>query len=312
MSLIVALTLLVVAVTSVWTIDRSLRRARWVEAAPGRALMVWHLAAVSLGGAVIAAGALLTHDVLEHVMFRATGVSEDELHRVYAGGVELSPLWNVTAAIVLAGTCVLVFHAVVASRATSRSRRQLHQALEGNQTATANGCDVVPSDRTFAYCIPRSARRRSRVVISTAAQQILSSSELEAVIAHERSHLRHRHHRSIFAAEVFTRTAGPLRILPSYGAEVRRLVELQADDDALGDAGRMTLARALLAMASPEQPFGSLAMAASATGERITRMLRVPQHNRRLTSALVIIAVFAAATPPATIGLPALYLALGA
>ena len=312
MSLIVALVLLVVAVTSAWTIDRSLRGARWVEAAPGRALMVWHLAAISLGGGVIAAGALLTHDVLEHVMFRATGVSEDELHRVYAGGVELSPLWNATAAMVLAGMGVLLFHAAVATVTTSRSRRRLHEALEQNVTAAADGCDVVPSERLYAYCIPGNARRRSRVVISTAALQVLSPGELAAVIAHERSHLRRRHHRSIAAAEVFTRTAGPLRILPSYGAEVRRLVELEADDDAWHGAGRLSLARALLVMASPQHPSGSLAMAASATGERIHRMLLAPQHDRRLTSVLVVLAVVAAAIPPATISLPALYLALGA
>ncbi|GAA1733991.1 M56 family metallopeptidase [Aeromicrobium alkaliterrae] len=312
MSLTVALVLLAVALTSGWTIDRALRRAQWVEAAPGRALAVWHLAAVSMGGSVVAVGALLTHDALEHVMFRATGVSEDQLHQVYAGGIELSALWNATAVIVLAGLAALVFHAAATTRATHHSRRRLHDVLDRREVTTLDGFDVVPGDRPFAYCIPAGARRRSRVVVSSTARQLLSADELAAVVAHERSHLSRRHHRAVFLAEVFTRTARPLRILPSYAEEVRRLVELQADDDASLRTGRVPLARALVTMASPVGPSGTLAMAGSAVGERVGRMLRRPRHDRRLTSSLLAVAALAALAPPATIGLPALYLALGA
>ncbi len=312
MSLVVALVLLAVALTSAWTVDRALQRARWVEAAPGRALATWHLAAVALGGSVVAVGALLTHDVLEHVMFRVTGVAEAELHRLYAGGLELGPLWSGTAVLVLAGVAAMVFHAARATRTTERSRRRLRELLEGGDVATVDGCDVVPGDTPYAYCIPGGRRGRSRIVVSSSAQRLLGPDELAAVVAHERSHLRRRHHRVVFAAEVFTRTVSPLRILPSYAAQVRRLVELQADDDASRPVGRVPLARALVTMAAPSAATVGLAMAAGSTNERVVRMLRRPEHDRRLSASVVAIAVVVALVPPATLGLPALYLAVGA
>jgi beta-lactamase regulating signal transducer with metallopeptidase domain len=109
----------------------------------------------------------------------------------------------------------------------------------------------------------------------------LDDAQLAAVVAHERAHLKEHHHLLLLP---FVAWEAALPVLPAAArahAAVRELVEMRADDVALGSlsgpAARRTLARAIVAAAGGAGgagvPDGALAVTGSATGARVVRLL---------------------------------------
>jgi hypothetical protein len=99
--------------------------------------------------------------------------------------------------------------------------------------------------------------------------------------------------------------------LPLFGearSEVRRLVELAADDRALRRTTPAALARALLELAAPPPQTAALGAAATATAtaERVLRLSRPDRRLGRLASLPRLVTVAALATVPlAAVTLPA-------
>ncbi|GAA4996847.1 M48 family metalloprotease [Actinopolymorpha pittospori] len=136
--------------------------------------------------------------------------------------------------------------------------------------------DATPS----AYAV---AAFTGRIVVSTAMLKALSADERRALLAHEHSHLRHRHHLYLHGAHLAA-AANPL--LRSPARSISRLIERWADEDAAAEVGdraltARALARAALARdGSPPAPH-TLSAADHRVGER-ARLLLAPQpvHNR--------------------------------
>jgi beta-lactamase regulating signal transducer with metallopeptidase domain len=112
----------------------------------------------------------------------------------------------------------------------------------------------------------------------------LDDDQLAAVVAHERAHLREHHHLYLLP---FVAWEAALPVLPAAArahAAVRALVEMRADDVALGSltgaAPRRTLARAIVAAAGGSGgatvPSGALAVAGGAVRERVVRLIEPP------------------------------------
>lgn len=123
-----------------------------------------------------------------------------------------------------------------------RSRAQ-HRGLVDILARPEAGLHVLEHDAPLAYCLP--GLRSSRVVVTQGALQRLSPAELEAVLAHERAHLRARHDLLLEAFTVLHQ-AFP-RAVSSRAAlgEVRLLIEAIADRVALRCSGATSLAHAL-------------------------------------------------------------------
>lgn len=99
-----------------------------------------------------------------------------------------------------------------------------------------------------AYCLPG---RHDRIVLSRAALQRLGPEELRAVLAHEQTHLDHRHD---LLLELFTvlHEAVPHAVrAPDAMREVHLLAEVLADRGAVRQSSAPALGRALVAMAAP-------------------------------------------------------------
>lgn len=143
----------------------------------------------------------------------------------------------------------------------------------------------------------------------------LSDDQLHAVLAHERAHLRGRHH----LLATFAHTVGALlprsRALATTRAEILRLLELLADDTAARTTDRLDLAEALFMLAGaprtaplPARPGGiTLAAAQSVAAQRVRRLLapRAPLGPGPTAGATLCIAA-TAATPLALLLGPAL------
>lgn len=101
-------------------------------------------------------------------------------------------------------------------------------------------------DEPFACAI---AGRESAVVISTGLRALLTPAQLEAVVAHERAHLRGRHYVALRLAELNRSCLPSLRAGTQLLRATTLLVELIADDGAARRAGAVHLANALVQVA---------------------------------------------------------------
>ncbi|MFE7415447.1 M56 family metallopeptidase, partial [Streptomyces laurentii] len=121
-----------------------------------------------------------------------------------------------------------------------RVRRRVERALSG---LPGRPVAVLPDPVPYAYALPGRRRGHDRVVVSAGLLGALGSAERRALFAHERAHLKARHHRHLLAVELAARAnpfLRPLRTAVTYTAE--RWAD-EAAADAVGS--RRTVARAI-------------------------------------------------------------------
>ncbi|GAB5899838.1 hypothetical protein OKHIL_56470 [Mycolicibacterium mageritense] len=156
---------------------------------------------------------------------------------------------------------------------------------------------IVGDDVAQAFAVPG---RGGTVVATDGLRKVLTAAEFEAVIRHERAHLRHHHHFYVQMAELAA-CINPL--LGRWCGAVRFAAERQADEDA-AQAGRAVVARALTkaalltSQASLAVP-GRLGISAGAdTVVRRVGALRGPGPRRQraapLVAAVLLLAVIGA------------------
>lgn len=318
MSLVIAASLVLLLLAAGFGGDRLLACASWPLRHPGLALRAWMGLALTCYLAVPAALLVLAHDVLEHALMWALHADKDELHDQYASGA-VAVAWNGTALVAL-GLVTAVAWVVVAQRAkVVRERRALHRSRVWRGSA-GPGCGgtpvvIVPDLRPAAWCCPG---RYRAIYITQGAATSLPAVALDALVAHETAHLKHRHHRYIFVAQVAGRLAAHVGLLRNMRTQVGALVEMEADDVAIGRHGRRAVIRALLVVSMPGPPMpvpqaATLSMSGS-VGPRVQRLVSDPlvgAHHlrwwqRQLAQSLV---VAIAASPVVALLLPGLFVA---
>jgi Zn-dependent protease with chaperone function len=279
-----AAALAVLAAALAWPVPAALERARWPRRDPLVALVCWQ--AVGLAGGLSMIGALLVHGLSPWA-----GSLPAALGAVLTGRPAADPVrgdhWAaLTVAAVLAAELlgVLLLSAVRTSRTRRRHRALLELVVRpaGDGSAAPPDARLLDSPALVAFCVPGA---RPLLVLSSGMVAELDEAQLVAVVAHERAHLRERHHLLLLP---FVAWEAALPVLPAAGraqAAVRSLVEMRADDVALrslpGPAARRTLARAIVAAAGSagggaDVPSGALAVAGGTLGPRVLRLLEPP------------------------------------
>lgn len=181
----------------------------------------------------------------------------------------------------LLALAALAYSAAMAARAYKRARRALW--------APSDRCGdvrVVDDHRPDAYAM---AGRPGHVVVSTGMLELLDPAEREVLLAHEQSHLRHRHHRYIALAVVAT---AAVPVLSFVTRRLRLAVERWADEDAATEVGdrelvARTIIRAALARTDHD---GRLVLGLGVVGVRArvdALLLPPPAPLRRGLAALV-------------------------
>lgn len=251
-----ALLLVLLAVVLAGVAPRVMARLVGFRRAPRAALVAWQ--AVSLAALVAA---------LSAAPAAVSSLTQLQTRRwlvfVLAAGVTLLVL----ARLLLSG------HRIGTRLRTTRTRhRELVDILDtpgpvGQSARRADGIRVLDHATPTAYCLPG---RRSRVVLTQGALAALPPDELEAVLAHERAHLRGRHDLLIeYFTVVHHSVPGPVRS-PEALREVRLLVEALADRAAVHVSGPVTTARALMTLAQGQAP--EAALGAGGDGATAARM----------------------------------------
>jgi Zn-dependent protease with chaperone function len=271
-----AVSLAVLAGLLAWPVPAALARAGWPRRDPLAALLCWQ--AIGLAGGLSIIGALLVHGLAPwgHSLpaawwHWATGQPAAEPVR---GDRWVAQTLAAVLAAELLGVLALSF---VRTARTRRRHRAMLELLVRPGGAAGGETLLLEHPAPVAFCIPGA---RPLLVLSSGMLAELDDAQLAAVVAHERAHLRERHHLLLLP---FLAWRAALPVLPAADRAhdaVRDLIEMRADDVALtsltGPQPRRTLAEAIVAVAGGaggEVPAGALAVTGGAVAVRVRRLL---------------------------------------
>ena len=272
-----ALAFTIIAVLLTGPVPAMLARAHWPLRAPRAAMVLWQAVALAAVLSAFSAGIAIATRLL------VPGRDGRPTTSIVGAADRLGwPLWTLYISVftltLLVGARLMV--AVVRVAIANRKRRAHHRmvvdlvgvghcAAKSQPCARTRDLRVLDVPQPLAYCLPGV---RSRVVVSEGTLSTLADPEVEAILTHERAHLRARHD---LVLEAFTAVHAAFpRLVRSANAlgAVQLLVELLADDAAVRAAGRAPLARALVACASGRAPSGALAASGPSTVLRVRRL----------------------------------------
>ncbi|WP_163568935.1 M56 family metallopeptidase [Fodinicola feengrottensis] len=153
----------------------------------------------------------------------------------------------------------------------------------------------MESDTADAFTTPEMA---GRIVITTALLRVLTAQQRHALLAHERSHLAHRHSWWLLVADL---AAGVNPLLRPTATAIAQAVERWADEDAatvVGDRRLVATAVATAALARRRSVSPGLAAAGGHVPRRVRALLAPPPRRRPilLGTVIVLLACTAAAT----------------
>lgn len=195
----------------------ALAGAAWADRAPRLGIAVWQALSASVIAAVLLAGMALTIPSvpLGQSLAELLQACAAAIQAQYAtpGGAMVGVLGSALAAVIVvrAGYC-LVRELILASRERRGHRQVL--ALVGRRECNL-GVVIVEHDAAVAYCLPGRPRQ---IVLTSSALAALDQDRVTAVLAHERAHLRGRHH-LVLAGARGLRRAFPF--LPCFGLALR-------------------------------------------------------------------------------------------
>jgi Zn-dependent protease with chaperone function len=303
----VAFALLAYAAVLAVVAPRVLARS-WVDRAPRVAIAAWQAVTGSVVVSVVLGAVALTFPTVGVSANLAALLQECFLalrdHYASPGGAAAGG----TGAVLAIGITARVTWcaAVTLIRVAAKRRRLRNQLAILGRGGPGPRIVVVDHETPAAYCVPGTGRR---IVVTSAALEALDDTQLQAVLAHERAHLRGRHDLVIAGAATLAAAFGRVRLFRTAHAEISRLVELLADDVAVKGSDRLTVAEALLTLGGGGGggPVGALAAGGSAAGARVRRLIagHRPLGRARVTagsfSAIALLAVPALvlATPAA-------------
>ena len=147
-------------------------------------------------------------------------------------------IWTPVAVLAVVAVIVLAARTALAGWRRVAALRQAYQLAA---VLPASGGELVVLDLADrqALAVPG---RPGRIVLSTGLLRALDAGQRRAVLAHERSHLRHRHHLHQSITRIAAAANPLLRQVP---AAVGLACERWADEDAAGTCRRDTVADAL-------------------------------------------------------------------
>ncbi|WP_196832748.1 M56 family metallopeptidase [Mycetocola sp. CAN_C7] len=298
--LFASVALAALAVLLAWPVPLVVARASWPSRAPGTALVLWQ--AVALAGGLSMIGSLVTYGLIPFGSTIFEGLSQ-LVHYFFAGtlppAANLAHIFALCLAVLLAGHLLLNLGLTLVRTERQRSRHLSLINLLSAPMPDRPGTRVLDHPAPVAYCLP--GMSRSVTVLSEGLVTLLDADQLQAVIAHERAHLRQRHHLVLVAFKSWHTALPWFPIANRAETAVGLLVEMLADDQARRVVGDATLATAIALVASEgaDRPEGStlegLHAGDTATGFASQRVKRLVDHQEPL-SAAARASVFAAAT----------------
>ena len=284
--------LLVFGVLLAEPVSRALAVARWPARDPVGALLVWQGVGLAGGLSLVGAG----------IVYGLAPLGPNLLAAVHALAARPSAvLWlglDHTLALLagLALACWLLAVLAVTTSRTLRARRRHRDLLDVLATPwpAVPGARVLDHPVPVAYCLPG---RRSRLVLSAGALDTLHAVQVDAVLAHERAHLRERHDLVVLPFVAWGATAPFVRGMVCAQVAVAALIEMRADDVAASRVAPAELAGALRAVGGAV-PAAALSSFTTALDRRLVRIATHPEALPTPAKVLVRLAAVALVAVP--------------
>lgn len=186
---------------------------------------------------------------------------------------------------------IVVAHRARQIRRATRAHAQAIRSTALVRRVRGHAVLVLDDEHPQVFSLPR---REGGIVVSTGLLSALAQEELDAVLAHEREHLRARHHLLRVLVHLTTASLGALPLARAVGDAVPLYLEMAADAAAVRATGTRPLARALLLLGSPS-PLAANALVLHAPGpDRIGRLVRPPLVRPAVFPALALTALLIA------------------
>ncbi len=279
---------------------RLLRGGRWLEAAPRAGILVWLVLSGTIPLSILAASlSILSATSAGHSIVDLLHACITALRTTLTGSL---PPTGATLIGVGLGVIVLRIGALFAADLTrghlARGAHRSQLRLVASRQVTDEDLLVVDHPLPLAFCLPGRTRT---VVVTSATVASLSADELTAVLAHERAHLRGRHHLVLAWSRAVARGLPFLPDLRLVTSEQARLVEMAADDRAALCSSPQAVATALLRLV--DVPFGVHALYAvhDAVSARVARLLTPTRPTPRITTVTVLAAFTVLSLVPAAL-----------
>ena len=276
----------------------ALRHSRWMARSPRAGVTAWVLTVAAMSASVVGAGVAATTPLLQHL-----GGMREFVHRcpLFAQALRAHLPYVLFAA---GGLLLVVAVIAVSLRAILRQialAREVgaRQAVAVAASGTAReGFSVLPAAEPAAWSV---AAGGGRVVLTDSAVARLDDAQLQAVLAHERAHLRGRHHLigTLMAAAA---VALPCALTRAAASQATALLEMRADDVAARWHGADVVASALLTLTGAA-PTGGLGAGGTAIRDRLDRLFNPPVPARWRMTVLVATAGTGLVAPAALVGL---------
>jgi Zn-dependent protease with chaperone function len=259
-------------------------RGPWAAHSPRLAIALWLVLPVSWVAAVVLAILAATTPFT----LTWTGSPHAGTRSMLAG--QVVPGGQATAA---AG---LLLAAAVALRAAGCVTWELHRGRRARREHAAMvaatgrpghepGVALLDHDAPAVYCMPRG---RYRIVISSGALAALTPEQLDAVLAHERAHLRFRHHLGVALATALARAFPRVPLLTQAQSQLAVLAEMAADDTAARRHRPEDLAAALVILANASARPATLAASGPEAMARLQRILATQQPRKGIATLAAI------------------------
>lgn len=264
-----------------WVVPRHLLRIDLRRRDPAPVIVAWLLSIVGflLAGAV---GVLLLiapdHGTLGGL---ATALQQCWVALQHGSPPKAEELFGLLGVgVILAGFIRFAIVAIAQMRRIRLVRREqlctvrLAARAEGDHPRTL----WLDHDRPLAFSF---AGKPGVIVATEGLKRHLSAEGVAAVLAHERAHLRGRHHLLITIINAASRTLPFVPLFREAPAALRELVELAADVEAVRRHGQSAVRAALLGVTQHRAPLGALSMAQDAVDIRLARLTSHAQPPRR-------------------------------
>lgn len=267
--------LLLYAAALTWGAHLPLRRLSTNPVHPGLAATAWSTAIIGALGAWAAALIIATIATARTVLYgspltfclTSLGMAQDlDLPR-HVAPIALVTLLSVSS--VLTALIARRIHGLTTRMCRSSHAHAAAARIIGRQ---GNSPDlvIITERRPAAYCV---AGQPPTVVVTTGALQSLGEAELAAVLAHERAHLRGRHHHILMVLRALSVALSRLPLFAAAPSAVATLLEMCADDTAVRRHGGDSLLGGLIALAG--QPTTAAAALAAADLDVLARAKRL-------------------------------------
>lgn len=258
-------------------------RASWPHRAPRLALTIWVLlgAMFTLATALLPVQMLLPQErshALTHwveACLSGDGGACGTVAELSLSGLYVTD-WVAAGAFLAVLTVPLVtFVRVLKSTQELRAQHAEILRLVGHRDTELH-VTVLQHSTPAVYCLPG---RNSQLVVSSGALSVLSERQLNSALAHERAHIRGRHHVPAAAAAAFRTVFRRLPLARLAGEQVPLLLEMAADDQALRQCSRQELATTLYAMAAGRSPAAAFGAGGPSALVRMRRVLTPDHHS---------------------------------